>query len=298
MAKIFVSGANGFIGQRLTRHLLRAGHEVIGGVRQACALTDGVTMLVTGDLADDAPSLTGVEAVIHTAGLAHSHGRTVAQMQRGNVLAAQNLARATPPKARFLFLSSIIVHGRACAGTLTEASPPAPADDYARSKFEAEQALAAILGERLCVIRPTAVIGPHCPGNIPLLLKALRAGVPLPLASLQNQRSFIDVEDLAALLTALLAPTAPKLVLAAHPTPVSTPALIRALAKGLNSRARLFPFPAAPLKLAARLTGKSTMWQSLSGNLVVAPQAALSFGWLPAQTLTESFVQTAQASAP
>ena len=297
MARIFVSGANGFIGQRLTRHLLRAGHEVIGGVRQACTLADGVTMLVTGDLADAAPQLTGIDAVIHTAGLAHSHGRTLKDMRRGNVLAAQNLARATPPNARFLFLSSIIVHGRACENTLTETSSPAPADDYARSKFEAEQALAAILENRLCVVRPTAVIGPHCPGNIPLLIKALRAGVPLPLASLHNQRSFIDVEDLAALLTVLLAPTAPKLVLAAHPTPVSTPALIRALAKGLNCRAHLWPFPLAGLKLAANLTGKSTMWQSLSGNLVVAPQAALDMGWRPAQTLLESFTQTAQASA-
>lgn len=296
MARIFVSGANGFIGQRLTRHLLRAGHEVIGGVRQACTLADGVTMLVTGDLAEAAPSLQGVDAVIHTAGLAHSQGRTRAEMQRGNVCAAQNLAHATPPDAKFLFLSSIIVHGRACAGTLTEASPAAPADDYARSKYEAEQALAGVLGERLCVVRPTAVIGPHCPGNIPLLIKALRAGLPLPLASLHNQRSFIDVEDLAALLTRLLAPTAPKLVLAAHPTPVSTPALIRALAAGLNRRAGLFPFPTAGLKLAARLTGKHTMWQSLSGNLVVAPQAALATGWRPAQTLLESFVQTAQAS--
>lgn len=298
MARLFVSGANGFIGQALTRHLCRAGHEVIGGTRRACALQDGITPCVTGDLANAAPDLTGVEAVIHTAGLAHSQGRTWAEMLRGNVTAAETLARATPAEAEFFFLSSLIVHGRACDGEITEATLPAPEDDYARSKLEAEQALAAILGPRLHIIRPAAVIGPHCPGNLPRLLKALRKGLPLPLASLNNQRSFIDVDDLAALLTRLLTLNAPRLVLAANPTPISTPDLIRALAQGLNRPARLWPFPPALLGLAARLLGKELMWQSLSGSLVVTPRAALDLGWRPAYSLQQSLLRTAQASRP
>lgn len=296
MARIFVSGANGFIGQALTARLLRAGHDVTGGVRVATALAAGIRPLVTGDLADSAPPLGDADVVIHTAGLAHQNGRTREDMERGNVIAAEKLASATPPAARFIFLSSIMVHGRTNPAPITDTTAPAPTDDYARSKLAAEQALLAQLGPRLHIIRPAAVIGPQCPGNISLLLKALRMGLPFPLGAIRNARSFIDIDDLAALILRLVQGDTPKLVLAAHPQPISTPDLIRALASGLNRPARLLPVPLPLMALAARATGKSRMWQSLSGNLVVKPQAALSLGWSPAQELALSFKKTAEAS--
>lgn len=295
MARVFVSGSNGFIGRVVTSQLLRAGHDVIGGVRQPAPLAAGVTPLITGDLADSVPALPELDAVIHTAGLAHQHGRSPETMMRGNVVAAENLARATPANARFIFLSSIVVHGRASPVPLTDATLPAPHDEYARSKLMAEQMLTRHLGQRLNIIRPAAVIGPHCPGNIALLLKVLRRGLPLPLGAIQNERSFIDVEDLARLILMCLTAAAPRVMLAAHPTPISTPGLIRALANGLNRRARLWPLPPACLALAAHLTGKEQMWKSLSGDLVVRPEAALQMGWQPATSLTMSLEKTAAA---
>lgn len=296
MARIFISGANGFIGRAITSNLLRDGHNVSGGIRTPTRLAEGVSPLVTGDLAISAPLLTDVDVVIHTAGLAHQNGRSFTDMIRGNVTAAENLAHATPPNARFIFLSSIVVHGRSHLGTITEESPPSPADDYARSKLAAEQALAMILGPRLHIVRPTAVIGPHCPGNIPLLIKTLQKGLPLPLGSIRNARSFIDVEDLARLISIMVAGPAPELVLAAHPHPISTPELIRALAKGLNRPARLLPTPLSFLALAARAGGKEQVWQSLSGSLVVSPKAALQLGWHPACSLATSFENTAEVA--
>ena len=296
MARVFVSGANGFIGRAITRQLLQAGHDVIGGLRTPTPLANGVVPLVTGDLAAAIPALSEVDAVIHTAGLAHQMGRSVDTMMRGNVTAAENLARATPANARFIFLSSIVVHGRANPAPITDSTPAAPADDYARSKHAAEQALARQLGPRLHIIRPTAVIGPHCPGNIPLLLKAIRRGLPLPLGAIRNQRSFIDVEDLAHLTIMLLEKSPPPVVLAAHPTPISTPALIRALAKGLNRPARLLPVPPAWMALMTGIAGKRQMWQSLAGDLVVHPEAALLLGWQPACPLAASLESTASLS--
>lgn len=197
---------------------------------------------------------------------------------------------------RFLYISSIGVHGRAPAGTVTEATPPAPEDDYAISKLAAERALAGLLGPRLRILRPAAVIGPGCPGNIPLLLKAVRKGLPLPFGAIRNARCFVDVEDLAALATLMLGEDAPPLALAAHPEPISTPALIRALAKGLHRPARLPTVPPALLALAARTVGRQAMWQSLAGNFIAAPQAALALGWRPAHSLAETLEKTAAAS--
>lgn len=272
--------------------LLQAGHDVIGGVRSPTPLVNGVVPLITGDLAAAVPALPKVDAVIHTAGLAHQNGRSFEAMMRGNVTASENLARATPPNARFIFLSSIVVHGRVNPAAITDSTPPTPADDYAHSKYAAEQALAKYLGPRLHIIRPTAVIGPNCPGNISLLLKVIRRGLPLPLGAIRNERSFIDVEDLARLVIMLIGKAAPPLVLAAHPAPISTPDLIRALAMGLNRPARLLPIPPALLATMTGIVGKRQMWQSLSGNLVVRPEAALRMGWQPACTLSESLEKT------
>lgn len=292
MARIFISGANGFIGRALSMRLLKEGHEVWGGTRKETLLPAGIKPLITGDLASKAPALAGVDVVIHAAGLAHQKGYTPENLMRTNVTAAENLARATPEKARFIFLSSIVVHGRANPGTITEQTLPTPTDFYARSKLAAEQALTKQLRTRLCIVRPSAVIGPQCPGNILSLIKVLQKGLPLPLGGIHNARSFIDVEDLAGLLALLATNDAHGLVLAAHPAPISTPDLIRALAKGLNRPARLLPIPSSLLGLAARSVGKGQMWQSLSGNLVVRPEAALKLGWKPVSSLAESFEKT------
>jgi UDP-glucose 4-epimerase len=217
---------------------------------------------------------------------------------RENCAAAVNVA--TQAKAagveRFVFMSTIGVFGRSVAGVVDERSLTAPVDDYAKAKLQAEQQLRAIYGEALVVVRPVAVVGPGCPGNLPLVMKLLRRGVPLPFASIRNQRSFIAVGDLARLvLTVLNAEVAPPMVLAAHPTPIATPDLVRALAVGMGVRRRILPCPPAILALGAKLAGRAAIFESLAGNFVVNPVAALALGWRPAETLAESLAKTGAA---
>ena len=293
--RVFVSGASGYVGGGIARHLAARGHEVLGGLRRAAKLPEGVEPCLTGDLADHAPDLSGVDTVVHAAGLAHTRNPLQGAWNRSNVLAAENLAKAALDVGvkRFVLISSIGVLGRAVAGIADETTPPAPADDYAKSKLAAEARLRALLGERLCVLRPAAVVGPGCPGNIPLLLKLLRRHVPLPFASIHNARSFIALDDLARLAELVLQDkTARPLVLAAHPVPISTPELIRALAEGMGVAPNLFVFPPALLGLTARAAGREAMWQSLAGSFAVAPHAALALGWKPAESLAETLRAT------
>lgn len=294
--RVFVSGASGYVGGGVARHLAALGHEVLGGVRRPSKLPENITPLVTGDLADHAPDLSGVDAVVHAAGLAHTRNAPPDAWDRANVQAAEAVAKAALAAGvrRFVLISSISVLGRAVSGVADETTPPNPADAYASSKLTAEIRLRALLGELLCVLRPAAVIGPGCPGNIPFLLNLLRRGVPLPFASIRNARGFIALEDLARLAELALAPQAPPLVLAAHPEPISTPELIRALAKGMGVAPRLFPFPPALLGLAAKITGRGAMWQSLAGSFAVTPRAALAMGWKPAESLAETLHATSR----
>ncbi len=295
--RVFVSGANGYIGGGMIRGALAAGWSVQAGLRRAAALPAGVVPIVTGDLAQQAPILRDVDVVIHAAGLGHRRGVAAAEWRRDNVEAAVNLARAARAAGvrRFVLVSTAYVLGRVRDEVVTDDTPPNPMDDYAASKLEAEQAVAAVLEDRLVVLRPAAVIGPFCPGNLRLLMALLRRGVPLPFASVRNARAFIDRDDLARLALAVAAaPTPPPVLLAAHPQPIGTPALIRALAAGLGVRPRLFPCPTALLGAAARAAGRAAMWQSLAGDFAAAPDAALALGWRPAADLAEQLRQTAR----
>ncbi|MGE4522361.1 MAG: NAD-dependent epimerase/dehydratase family protein [Acetobacter sp.] len=295
MARVFVSGANGFVGRAICQALVQAGHAVAGGVRDDTTLPEGVAPFVTGDLATASLRLDGFDAVVHAAGLAHRRGVPLEVWRRANVIASENLARAVSSQARFIYVSSIGIYGRAPSGIVTEQTASAPQDDYALSKLEAEERLADMLGPRLRVLRPAAIVGPHCPGNIPLLLKLIRSGIPLPFGSIGNARSFVDIEDVAALTTLMLQENAPSLVLAAHPEPISTPDLIRALARGLSRPARLLPVPTACLGVVARVLGREAMFQSLSGSFIARPVQAMAMGWRPARNLSASLERAAAA---
>jgi nucleoside-diphosphate-sugar epimerase len=267
-------------------------------VRQNRSLPPGITPLVTGDLADATVDLTGLDAVIHAAGLGHRRGVAPEIWRRANVDAAINIARLAKSAGvkRFVLISTAHVHGRVHDGIVSDNTPPNPMDDYAASKLEAERAVTGIFGEGLSIMRPVAVIGPNCPGNLQLVMKLLHRGLPLPFGAIANRRSFIDVLDLARLAQAVLqAPAPPGILLAASPDAIATPALIQALTLGMDVQPKLLPFPPSILAATAKMLGRAAMWQSLAGSFSANPQAALRLGWTPANSLRESLIKTGRA---
>jgi len=293
-----VTGAAGYIGGAIAGQLVKNGFSVRGGVRADCALPSRITKLITGDLAATRVDLAGLDAVVHAAGLGHRRGVPPAVWRSANVDAAVNMARLAKAAGvrRFVLISTAHVHGRVHPAIVSDDTPPNPMDDYAASKLEAERAVAEIFGEGLSILRPVAVIGPHCPGNLQLLMKLLDRGVPLPFGAIANRRSFIDVADLARLVQSVLqAPVVPEIVLAASPEAIATPKLIQALAEGMGVRPKLFAVAPSILAAGAKLLGRAAMWQSLAGSFVASPQAALRLGWAPAESLQKSLIKTARA---
>jgi len=294
---VFCSGATGYIGGAILRALAAQGVPALGGLRKSQPLHEGIGPLITGDLAEPGLKLPPVQAVVHAAGLGHRRGVSAETWRRQNVDAAVNLAKAAREAGarRFILISTAYIHGRTHAGLVTDTTPPSPMDFYAESKLQAEHDVAGVFGPGLTIIRPVAVIGPSCPGNVQLLLKFIGRGIPLPFAGIQNRRSFIHRDDLAAIvLAALAAEKPPESILAAHPESISTPDLVRALADGLEAKDKLFDCPSQLLSAAATLLGRAPMWQSLSGNFIANPVCARAIGWSPVETLAESFVQVAR----
>jgi UDP-glucose 4-epimerase len=293
VTRVLCSGATGYIGGAILRHLHAAGFNVRGGVRRDVALP--FPTFLTGNLSGPL-SLPPSDIVIHAAGLGHRRNVEPATWRRENIDPTRHMAAAARAAGaqRFILISTAHVYGRVADGPVSDDSPANPMDLYAEAKLEAEAAAEAAFGDGFCAIRPVAVIGPGCPGNLQTLLAVLRRGLPLPLGALRNRRSFIHRDDLAALVERLIkAPSPPRHLLAAHDESISTPDLIRALAAGLGTAPRLIPAPSSLLSVAARLTGRAALWQSVAGSFQASPKAALSLGWRPAASLAEQLCTVA-----
>ena len=303
--RVFVSGADGFIGAAVARHLRAAGIAVVKG-RRAATVTEAEAVAY-GDLraptADWDAGLVGCDGFVHAAGLAHRRGTGAAEAMAVNRDGAARLARAArlAGVARFVLISSAGVHGRALAAPISETSPIAPPDDYAASKSAGEAAVAAELSgsaTALAVVRQTAVIGPGCPGNLNLLMRAIQAGVPLPLGAIRNRRSFVTIGPLCALIALCLSEPAAEgeTFLAADAAPIATPDVVRALAEGLGRPTRLVPLVPSLLAGIGRALGREAMMQSLIGDFVVdAARARTHLGWVPAADSLEGLRATACA---
>lgn len=258
--RIAVTGANGFVGRALCARLTLDGHAVRAVVRAPVRELGSCEQLAVGDLAkfrDWSRALDGVQAIVHLAGYAHGRGDDVA-LRAVNVAAAVAAAQAAcAVGAHFLFMSSIKVYGETSSAPLRESSPLAPGERYARSKREAENALHAVAGLRLTVLRPPLVYGPEVKANLLALLQAIARGMPLPLASIDNRRSLLYVGNLVDAVGRCLgdARAIGRTYLLADDGAPSTPALCAEIGEALGRSARLFPFPPAllPRKLAGSL---------------------------------------------
>jgi len=287
---VALTGATGFIGRHLLRELPKRGYRVRVLLRRPTALPPEATGAVVGDLArpqNMAAALAGVDAVIHSAGIAHAMSGVPQDDYRVlNTEATIGLARAAEKARakRFVFLSSIRAQsGPTAAEVLTEAREPQPTDAYGQSKLDAELGLAG-LGIDWVALRPVLVYGPGVKGNMAALVRLARSPYPLPLAGLPAKRSLLGLDNLAAAIDTVLAAPEPlrRPLVVADPGPLTVADMIAAMREGLGRRPGVFPVPAALMEAAFRAMGRSEAFARLAGSLVASPAALRQLGWVPA----------------
>jgi nucleoside-diphosphate-sugar epimerase len=310
VARILVSGAGGFIGRALCPGLAARGHRVIAGLRGGAAPGTppvvGVEPRVLGEVApgrDWAGMLAGVDIVVHLAQQAH---RPVAGVTlAGEPQAAAALARGAAQAGvrRLLYMSSIKAMGdetapgaRFCTG-----DTPRPGDAYGRAKLATERALARIAaktGLELVILRPPLVYGPGVGGNFRALMRLAGSSLPLPFAALDNRRSLISLDNLVdlAAAAALHPDAAGRVFLAADGADLSTPALIRILARGQGRAARLFGLPDPVFAALRRLPGLGPAVSRLTLSLRIDDGATRDvLGWTPRVAAEAGLIATARA---
>lgn len=313
--RVLVTGANGFVGSALSRRLRDGGMRVRGGVRgrsgiQANTGSDGEgfdwVVLHDGSSEDDMRrAFQEVSAVIHLAARVHVMTDRAAdplgEFRRINRDWTERLARAAARQGvrRFVYLSSVKVNGEESAVPFTEEDAPNPQDPYGVSKWEAEQALAAVSSEtglETVVVRSPLVYGPGVGGNFLQLLNILGRGTPLPFASVDNRRSLMYRENLVDVLVRCAEDQRAigQTYLVSDGEDLSTPDLIRRLAKALGISVRLWPIPPTVLRWMGRLTGKGAMFDRLLGSLQIdSSKIRRELGWQPPCSVDQGFAETA-----
>lgn len=310
--KILVTGANGFIGTQLSETLANSGHQVRDTARSIAANRPTTREMITCDLesADNLDHLTtGCDAIVHLAGRAHVMSDDPATSESlylsANVDVTRRLAQSAARTGvkRMILMSSVKVNGESTTidAPFTSQDTPNPQDPYGRSKTQAEQTLwdvTSTSGLEGVVIRPPLVYGPGVRANFASLIGIVDRGIPLPLGSIRNKRSFVSVDNLIdCIATALQSPNAGgQTFLVSDGQDLSTPELIRAIASSLHKSPMLIPIPTALLKLAATTAGKRNAYDRLCGSLTV--DIALTkqkLSWTPPFTVQDSLQRTVDA---
>jgi len=169
----FVSGSNGFIGQRLTEQLSSAGHTVRCLVRSAekfvsLSRLPGVTPVI-GDLdSEDAMALgiSGCDTVFHMAAYAKPWSKDKSLPYRINVAGTENMLRAALAAGvrRFVFTSSAAVVGPSPGTDPVDESFPRKVpwfNEYEETKAAAEKLVRSYSrdGMECVIVNPTRVYG-------------------------------------------------------------------------------------------------------------------------------------------
>ncbi|MFT5697852.1 MAG: nucleoside-diphosphate-sugar epimerase [Desulforhopalus sp.] len=302
MQKVLVTGANGFIGKALCSQLEVFKYQCVYVVRSPITgEVEGGRSVAVIDIKSNTKwknVLSGVDVVIHLAGLAHvrkKYDKDLKEYREVNTFGTLNLARqAIKAKVkRLIYVSSIGVNGDWSSEPFTEKDKVNPNTPYTISKNEAEQGLRDLAKHsdiEIVIIRPPLVYGPNAPGNFKKLLSVIKKGVPLPLSGIKNKRSFISLGNLVNFIIICIQHSAAsnETFVIGDGEDVSTPMLVHRLGLAIGKPVTLFFSPRWLLNLLGVLIGKAGVVNKLSDSLQVdASKAHDLLGWTPVETMDD-----------
>lgn len=225
--RVLITGSHGFVGLNLIEAFAER-YEII-----------------RWDVRSNDP-LPECEAVIHLAGKAHDTKnvcREKAYYEVNTELTKKiydAFLKSTAKK--FIFFSSIKAQDGDTA--------------YAKSKKEAEDYILSILpfDRAIYILRPCMIHGKGVKGNLPLLFKFVKKGLPWPLAAFENQRSYASMGNVSYIVDKLLCSDVESGVYnICDDEPISTSELIEVICQILGKNAHLWRIPQGLIKGLARI---------------------------------------------
>lgn len=240
MKSIFLTGGSGFIGRYLF-------NNIDSNFRFYTRLSK--------------PKISG-EIVIHLAGKAHDLKNVSSSDEYYKVnteLTKEVFDAFLISEAKvFITLSSVKAVADEVNGELTEDVTPNPITHYGKSKLLAEQYILSQPipdGKRVYILRPCMIHGPGNKGNLNLLYSLVSKGLPWPLGTFSNSRSYLSVENLCFIIKELIErEDIPSGVYnLADDLPLSTNEIIEMIAESKGSKASILNISKSFIKFVAHV---------------------------------------------
>lgn len=270
-----VTGASGFVGSHVCNYLESKG-LIVEKIDLRCP--DIVTNL-------------NIDVFIHLAGKAHDLRGTseIEDYFRVNVELTKKMFwyfMESSAKS-FVYISSVkAVADSTIDEALHETVDPKPLTPYGNSKMMAENFLQEQLipeGKEIYVLRPCMIHGPGNKGNLNLLFKVVKMGIPWPLGLFENKRSFLSIENFCFIIHEIVKEKIPSGVYnVADTIPFSTNDLIALIARELNKNCYSWNIPKWLVVLTARLGDalklpfNTERLKKLTDNYVISNQKLLN----------------------
>lgn len=201
MARVLVTGAEGFTGAYMRAELERHGHEVIGAAASTGGAHNIVLDITSPAQCRDAAEMIRPDYLVHLAAMSFVQHADVEAFYRVNVVGTMNLLRALAdtgaPLKKAVIASSANVYGNSASGVIDESCPPQPVNHYAASKLAMEH-MVRTMQDRLPIVitRPFNYTGPGQETHflVPKIESHFAQRAPfIELGNLDVERDFSDV---------------------------------------------------------------------------------------------------------
>lgn len=261
---LLITGISGFVGTNLLKYLREHGnYHITGTSRNADSIrhmeSDNLDVVSNKEIYQSTRSY---DAYIHLAGKVHDvrdKNMNDKEYFTANYKATKKLYKhfKEDQKAKkFIFLSTIHVLTESPEMELDETYKPKPFTPYGKSKYKAEKHIEEEATPDKCyyILRPSMIHGPGNKGNLNLLYKLVKNGIPYPVKAYNNKRSFVSIENLCFILQELIEGNVEQgLYHVADDEPTYTHDLVKLIADATMKKGRIWYIPPVLLKAAAKV---------------------------------------------
>lgn len=265
MANILITGGNGFVGSNLTGHFIKKGYQV-----DILDISEPKNPLVSNWIVWENLSteiLNQYDVVIHLAGKAHdTKNKSLAEEYFNiNTKLTQTIFDKfiNSKSKKFIFFSSVKAVADSVEGdALVEDVIPSPIGPYGESKLLAEKYInetvdrlgSLIEDKSIYTLRPCMIHGPGNKGNLNLLFNMVKKGIPWPLGSYENLRSFTSIDNLIFIIERLIESNIQSGIYnVADDSPLSTNQLITLICKSIHKKPRIIKINVRLITLISKI---------------------------------------------
>lgn len=261
--KVLVTGIRGFVGTNLLNYLESEPQIAISGTSRSKSsiehLVDkGVDTYSFDDIFEKQLSF---NTYVHLSGKVFDldeKGKDSEYFEANyeNTKRLFNYFLKDPQAKKFIFLSTIHVLAEIPEKVLDEDYIPKPFTPYGKSKLMAEEFLLKqnVEGKKVYVLRPAMIHGPGNKGNLNLLFHLVNKGIPYPLGSINNKRSFVSVDNLSFIIKEIISEEIDSgLYHIADDNATYTHELIELMARELNKKVRIWNISPIILRAGAKI---------------------------------------------